>query len=82
MMHKRLILEKGPFNNYVDKMRGVKKWQNSVHVVVEWPQMGNSHMDFVCEFTLMCDGNDENLHAAYPLFWRVQIAKLKKKLAH
>ena len=41
--------------------------------------MGNSHMDFVCEFTLMCDGNDENLHAAYPLFWRVQIAKLKKK---
>ena len=40
----------GPFNNYVDKMRGrggqkmsvfvhagggVKKWQNSVHVVVE-----------------------------------------------
>ena len=50
----------GPFNNYVDKMRGggdqkccvfvhsqgiktvhaggwVEKWQNSVHVVVEWP---------------------------------------------
>jgi len=28
---------KGPFNNYVDKIRGegVKKWQNSVHVVVE-----------------------------------------------
>ena len=52
---------------------------NSVHVVVEWPQMGNSHMDFVCEFTLMCDGNDETLHAAYPLFWRVQIAKLKKR---
>ena len=41
--------------------------------------MGNSHIDFVCEFTLMCDGNDETLHAAYPLFWRVQIAKLKKK---
>ena len=32
---------KGPFNNYVDKMRGrgegVKKWQNSVHIVVECP---------------------------------------------
>ena len=46
--------------------------------------MGNSHMDFVCEFTLMCDGNDETLHAAYPLaayplFWLVQTAKLKKK---
>ena len=46
----------GPFNNYVDKMRGrvfvfvhaqgiktvhaggeIKKWQNSVHVVVECP---------------------------------------------
>jgi hypothetical protein len=29
---------KEPFNNYVDKMRGgeaVKKYQNSVHVVVE-----------------------------------------------
>ena len=30
----------GPFNNYVDKIRGgegVKKWQNSVNVVVECP---------------------------------------------
>ena len=26
---------KGSFNTYVDKMRGVKKWQNSVHVVNE-----------------------------------------------
>ena len=25
MMHKRLILEKGPFNNYVDKMGGGSK---------------------------------------------------------
>ena len=52
-------LGKGPFNNYVDKMRwakmpvfvhaqgvktvhagggwGIKKWQNALHVVVEWP---------------------------------------------
>ena len=33
----------GAFNNYVDKMRGegVKKWQNSVHVVVECPPIMN-----------------------------------------
>ena len=56
------LLPKGPFNNYVDKMRrgggqkmsgfcprsgykncpcrgveSVKKWQNSVHEIVEWP---------------------------------------------
>ena len=54
----KLKMGKGPFNYYVDKMRGggqkmsvfvhaqgiktvhaggVIKWQNSVHVVVEWP---------------------------------------------
>ena len=32
-------LSKGPFNNYVDKIRGggVKKLQNSVHVFIECP---------------------------------------------
>ena len=49
---KNCELDKGPFKNYVDKMRGRrgsknvcvcprrgrgKKRQNSVHVVVEWP---------------------------------------------
>ena len=59
----KCLNSKGPFNNYVDKIRGgegvknicfcplsgykncprregVKKWQNSVHVVVECPLMG------------------------------------------
>ena len=33
-------VRKWAFNSYEDKMRGegVKKWQNSVHIVVEWPQ--------------------------------------------
>ena len=65
------VLGKGPFNNYVDKMRGgrgsknvcfyphsgykncprrgrVKKWQNSVHVVVECPlrHINNKDLQF------------------------------------
>ena len=65
------VAGKGPFNNYVDKMRGgvgqkrsvfvhaqsiktvhtegggVKKWQNSVHVVVECPL--NGKLEFIFE---------------------------------
>ena len=34
---------------YVDKMRGegVKKWQNSVHVVVEWPHTERQIVSFL-----------------------------------
>ena len=67
---------KGPFNNYVDKMRGrgtrlknvcfcplsgyqncpsmggqgVKKWQNSVHVVVDWPLKISDCLVTFCPF--------------------------------
>ena len=40
--------------------------------------MCNSPMDFVCECE-MAMMKPSMAHAAYFLFWRVQIAKLKKK---
>ena len=49
-----LTLYRGSFNKYVDKMRGrmgSKKWQKSVHVVVECPLSKNHYT--MCIFIIL-----------------------------